>query len=64
MPNGDFDEKSLQDDILRELFGQLSKHAVFDPETLEKLNELRKLGYLKKPAKVSEAIKPIEEAQA
>lgn len=60
----EFNEKSLQDDILRELFTQLGKHAVFDPETLEKLNELRKQGYLKKPAKVSEAIKPIGGTQA
>lgn len=63
MINNSFDEKSLQDAILKELFTQLGKHTVFDADTLEKLNELMKQGNLKKAAKVSEAIRPMEKIQ-
>ena len=60
MPEDNLKELSLQDQILQEMFVQLGKQEVFDPETLTKLEILIGRGELKKTAKVLEVIKPVE----
>ena len=51
-------QKSLTEQILKEMFGILQKRPEFDTATIGNLRTLGKSGDLKKPAKVSEAIKP------
>ena len=61
MKNEDFSKKTLIEQIYDELFSNIETHNVFDEGTIKTLKQMAAKGELKKPAKVTGAIKvPME----
>jgi len=57
MGNEDFSKKPLIEQIYDELFANIGTHNEFDEGTIETLKQMAHKGELKKPAKVTGAIK-------